>query len=459
TLVFHITAEDAFNTEFLSYNSKEKCLYMLDNRGSDTTQLKKISESKETVLAHHPESDIADVLFKDGIPVAYATNTTQKQWHPLTDSTAEDLTFLAARLGPNFEVYNQSNDTVLWIVKNSIPEKGKDIWLYNRAAKSVSLLFSTPNISNLSKMYPIVIQSRDGLELVSYLTLPQDQDNAGRAKKPLPLVVIPHGGPFKARDTFSYSPYHQWLSNRGYAVLSVNFRLSSGFGKAFVNAGNKQWGKKAHEDILDAVQWCIDQSIADKNKIAIFGGSYGGFEALSAITYSPDVFACAVDICGPSNLRTVLQKCPFYWELSSAPLSDQVHSFTRNAFITSIGGDPESEADRAFLENASPINHIDNICKPLLLIHGKNDPIVVAAESDQIFEKMEAKKLPAIYLSFANEGHGLLNFSNNMSALAYSEWLLSKVLGGTYEPLDKETLDRAQVTCRASQMNPSEALK
>ena len=139
-------------------------------------------------------------------------------------------------------------------------------------------------------------------------------DLGGKAKTPLPLVIIPHGGPFKVRDVYEYSPYHQWLANRGYAVLSVNFRLSSGFGKDFVNAGNGQWSKKAHEDILDAVQWCIDEKIAEEGKIAVLWASYGGYEALVSLTFSSDTFACAVSLCGPSNLKTVLDKCPFFWE-------------------------------------------------------------------------------------------------------------------------------------------------
>lgn len=272
------------------------------------------------------------------------------------------------------------------------------------------------------------------------------------------MVVIPHGGPFKARDLLSYSPFHQWLANRGYAVLSVNFRLSSGFGKDFVNAGNGEWGKKAHHDIVDAVNWCIDAKIADPEKIAVFGISYGGYEALASLTFTPDFFACAVAICGPSNLKTVLDHVPFYWELTASPLSDKILSFSKNAFITSMGGDPDKKSGAAYLQQCSPLNYVDRIKKPLLLVHGKNDPIVAASESDQIFEKMRSKKLPVLYLSFPDEGHAIAKVSNQMCYLAYSEWLLAQILGGDYEPISEKQLNASSAIIQSYGMRPEEVL-
>jgi len=450
-----LSAEDAFHTECLHYSADDHSLYLLDNRGSNTTQLKKISlnnQQEEIVLGHDALSDIQDVLFEDGKPVAYATYYTLKTWHPLNEKAEKDLSYLMAKMGPNFSIVNQTNHHNLWIVKNTIPEKGMEFWLYDRPSQKLTLLFSSPELGPLAKMYPLVIAASDGMQLVSYLTLPKNMDRGGKPKSPLPLVVFPHGGPFKCRDSYAYSPYHQWLASRGYAVLSVNFRLSSGFGKDFVNAGNGQWGRRAHEDILDALKWCVDAGIADKEKLAIFGSSYGGYEALASLTFSPDIYACAIASCGPSNLKTVLDNVPFYWEFPSAPLSDKMNFFTKNAFITSMGGNPDKECDIPFLESCSPLNYVDKIQKPLLLIHGDNDPIVAASESNQIFESMKKKNLPVTYLSFPDEGHGIEKRGNLLCALAYSEWLLARVLGGTFEPLPEETLKRSSVNIRSSSM-------
>lgn len=457
-----ITAEDAFSTEFLKYNEKDHSLYLLDNRVSNTTQLKKIylnGRQQDVVLGHDIRSDIHDVLFENGDPIAYATYFTYKEWHPLNEKAKHDLKDLVSKIGTNFSLINQSGDGQIWILRNSIPEKGVTFWLYNRSLQELSALYSFPNIESFAKTYPLVLAAKDGMQLVSYLTLPKEMDQGGRPQKSIPLVVFPHGGPFKLRDCYDYSPVHQWLANRGYAVLSVNFRLSSGFGKEFVNAGNRQWGKKAHEDILDAVQWCIENGIAEKDKIAIYGGSYGGYEALASLTFSPNVFACAVAICGPSNLKTVLSKVPFYWEFPASPLSDNMVAFTKNAFIKSMGGDPDKESDQAFLESCSPLNYVDQIQRPLLLVHGANDPIVAASESDQIFEKMKQRQLPVLYLSFPDEGHGISKFANEMCQLAYSEWLLAKILGGRYEPITQEQINLSSARIRSHQISHWDIIK
>jgi dipeptidyl aminopeptidase/acylaminoacyl peptidase len=456
-----LKAEDAFHTEWLQYNREDNSLYLLDNRGCNTTQLKKISLDQtqpDLLLGHDDQSDIQDILFEKSKPIAYATNYTQKKWHALNADIQTDLDLLTAQLGSNFSITSQSNNHLLWIVNNVIPEKGSEFWLYRRSSQSLSLLFSSPKLGHLAKMYPLLIPSSDGKELVCYLTIPRNEDQGGKTKNPLPLVVIPHGGPFKGRDTYTYSPFHQWLANRGYAVLSVNFRLSSGFGKEFVTAGNREWGGKAHQDILDAVDWCVQAGLADKERLSILGSSYGGYEALASLTFSPDVFSCAISACGPSNLKTVLNSIPFYWELSSAPLSDSMRFYTKNAFITSIGGDPSKESDIPFLESCSPLNYVDKIQKPLLLVHGANDPIVAIAESDRIFDVMEQKNLPVVYLSFPDEGHGINKLENLLCELAYSEWLLATFLGGAFEPFSEDLLNKSSVKIRASSMNPSHLL-
>lgn len=454
-ILFTITAEDAFHTECLKYDEQENVLYLLDNRKNNTTQLKKIyinENQKELVLAKNNLSDISSVYFENNQPVAYSVYYTQQEWQPLNKTITPDLNLLNFKLGPNFQIIDQTKDSQKWILKNSIPEKGIEFWLYNRLTKSLSLIHSFPGINDLAKMYPLIIPSSDGLKLISYLTLPKDMDEGGKPKKPLPLVVVPHGGPFKARDYYEYNKYHQWFANRGYAVLSVNFRLSFGFGKDFVNAGNGQWGKKAHQDVLDAVNWCVKEKIAEKEKVAIFGGSYGGYEALAGLTFSPEAFVCAVSICGPSNLKTVLDKVPFYWEFPVSQLSDKMLYFTKNAFIKSMGGNPDKEDEIPYLQGCSPLNHVEKIKRPLLLVHGANDPIVAASESNQIFEKMKEKKLPVIYLSFPDEGHGITKFKNIMCYLAHSEWILSKYLGGAYEPISKEKINDSSAIIKSHEL-------
>ncbi len=346
-LFMSLTAADAFQTEFLSHESKTNWVYFLDNRYSNTNQL-----TKKSLLAPYPEevvggqldSDVDEVIFINEQPHAYATYYTQKKWHPLHPSIQEDLHFLEKQVGSNFEVISQSKDHNLWIVSNSIPDQGNFFWRYKRDDRSLVQLSPTKseaNEKNYSKMYEYLVTARDGETLVCYYTLPKEHDKGGFVDSPIPLVVFPHGGPFKVRDRFEFHPFHQWLATCGYAVLSVNFRLSSGFGKAFVNAGNGEWGGKAHLDVLDAVEACIAKGIADKSKLAIVGGSYGGYETLAALTFTPDYFTCCVSICGPSNLQTVLKSVPQFWEFTTKPLSDKTMFFTKQAFITSMGGSPD----------------------------------------------------------------------------------------------------------------------
>ena len=289
-LIFERNIEDSFHTECLAYNPHDLSLLLIDNLGCDTTQLKTISlknPQERTVLGHDPRSDIYEVICHGDKPIAYTTYFIQKQWYALDKAVEPHLQYLEKHLGSGFEVLNQSKDGLTWVIRTSVPDQGVHFWLYQRATQQLQHLYAPSEGPPLAKMYPLVVNSSDGLSLVSYLTLPPEHDQGGRPDTPLPLVVLPHGGPFMRRDVYEYDPYHQWLANRGYAVLSVNFRLSTGFGKSFITAGNGQWGKKAHQDILDAVQWCVDAGIAQKEKTAILGSSYGGYEALAAVAFTP----------------------------------------------------------------------------------------------------------------------------------------------------------------------------
>jgi dipeptidyl aminopeptidase/acylaminoacyl peptidase len=292
-------------------------------------------------------------------------------------------------------------------------------------------LFSTrPELEEapLARMHPVVIKSRDGLDLVSYLTLPnaQDADGDGKADKPGPMVLMVHGGPW-ARDSWGFNPLHQLLANRGYAVLSVNFRSSTGFGKAFGNAGNRQWGKAAHDDLLDAVSWAVAGGVADKDKVCILGGSYGGYATLVGLTMTPDVFACGVDIVGPSSIITLIESIPPYWAPMMALFKDRVGDWTT------------PEGKKALLE-VSPISHVANIKRPLLIGQGANDPRVKQAESDQIVAAMRERRIPVTYVLFPDEGHGFARPENNQAFWAVAEAFLSAHLGGLYQPVTKEDL-------------------
>jgi dipeptidyl aminopeptidase/acylaminoacyl peptidase len=235
------------------------------------------------------------------------------------------------------------------------------------------------------------------------------------------MVLYVHGGPW-ARDTYGLNRGHQWLANRGYAVLSVNYRASTGFGKKFLNAGNLEWGRKMHDDLLDAVDWAVKNGVTTKDKVAIMGGSYGGYATLAGLTMTPKEFACGVDIVGPSNLMTLLNSIPPYWA-----------SF-RKQFYTRMG-DPDTDAGRALLKERSPLTYADQIERPLLIGQGKNDPRVNVAESEQIVAAMKAKSIPVTYVLFPDEGHGFARPANNIAFNAIAEGFLGKCLGGRVEPI------------------------
>ncbi|MEM9657883.1 MAG: S9 family peptidase, partial [Planctomycetota bacterium] len=275
----------------------------------------------------------------------------------------------------------------------------------------------------LVKMHTPVIPSRDGLDLVAYLSLPpgSDPDGDGVPDSPKPLVLDVHGGPW-ARDSWGYNPYHQWLANRGYAVLNVNYRGSTGFGKDFVNAANGEWAGKMHDDLVDAVNWAVDNKIADGDKVCIMGGSYGGYATLVGLTFTPELFACGVDIVGPSSLVTLLQNVPPYWAPFMPVMKVRV-------------GDVDTEEGREELLKRSPLTLVDKIERPLLIGQGANDPRVTQLEADQIVKAMESRDIPVTYVLYPDEGHGFSLEENRMSFNAVTEAFLAEYLGGRMEPI------------------------
>ena len=300
---------------------------------------------------------------------------------------------------------------------------------YDRDAQEAQFLFTHQRELEglpLAKMHPVVIESRDGLNLVSYYTLPagSDRDGDGRPDEPLPAVLWVHGGPW-SRDNWGFNQVHQWLANRGYAALSVNFRASTGFGKDFLNAGNLELGAKMHDDLIDGVEWAIQEGIGDPDQVAIMGGSYGGYATLVGLTLTPETFACGVDLVGMSNLVTWFETIPSYWE-------PQIDLFAARL------GDARTEEGRALLTERSPLTHVDRIQRPLLIGQGANDPRVKQTESDQIVQAMQERDIPVTYVLYPDEGHGFARPENRLSFFAVAEAFLHEHLGGRFEPIGDE---------------------
>jgi dipeptidyl aminopeptidase/acylaminoacyl peptidase len=432
-----IPLEDVSSTDILGFGETSNILYIESSIDRNTSSLIKYNMDDKTsdIIYHDEKTDIDNVLFhpkKKIIQVVY-TNALRRSSAILDDNVSDDIKYLeTVNKGAELHISDRDLNDNYWIVGYLSDTKPYSYYLYDRRNKKAEFLFSNRKSLEkykLSPMIPVVIKSRDGLDLVSYLTLPRDvlsEDKSFVPTKPVPLVLDVHGGPKGVRDRWGISNNHQWLANRGYAVLSINYRSSEGFGKKFVNEGNGQWGSKMHNDLLDAVDWAIDNKITTKDKVAIFGGSYGGYAALIGATFTPDVFACAVSIVGPSNLITFVKSTPRYWE----PLYKHL--------LNMVGGDPDTHEGREFLKSRSPLTYVQNIKKPLLIAQGANDPRVNRAESDQIVKAMKKAKIPVTYLLYPDEGHGFARPENNMSFYAIAEQFLKENLGGKAQAIEKD---------------------
>ena len=439
-LFVKIAQEDSLTTGPRTLDKTGTVVYMIDSRGRDTAALVAINleTGEQKLLFEDPRADVSDVLIHPTEKTVQAVAATyeRKHWTVLDHSIAEDLAYLQTVADGELEVVSRTLDDTQWVVAYVMDNGPVRYYLYERRKKQARFLFTDRKALEglpLARMHPVMLTSRDGLTLVSYLTLPvwADPDGDGRPTEPLPMVLLVHGGPW-ARDSWGYDPFHQWLANRGYAVLSVNFRGSTGFGKKFVNAGDKEWGGKMHDDLVDAVQWAIAEKIADPKRIAIMGGSYGGYATLVGLTFTPELFACGVDIVGPSNLVTFINSIPPYW----VPMI---------TLLTSRVGDHRTEEGRKFLLSRSPLTYVERIRKPLLIGQGANDPRVKQAESDQIVQAMRAKNIPVTYVLFPDEGHGFARPENRIAFFAVAEAFLARHLGGRCEPIG-EDFQRSSIT-------------
>lgn len=421
---FRLDHEDQLTTSLLGFDKSGDYFFMVDSRGRDTGALMKVSyeTGDAELLAENDKADLDDIMLHptEYTLQAWATNYLKKEWTVVDPSIAADMAVLEEKFGKTFEVQSRTREDDVWIMGVQDAKNPGAAWLYKRQEQSLTKLYSVrPDLENqpLAEMETFTIRSRDGLDLPAYMT----RATWGKPGETSPLVLIVHGGPW-ARDMYSYNAFQQWMANRGYSVLSINFRGSTGYGKSFINAADGEWGRKMHDDLLDAVEWAISEGITERDKVAIFGGSYGGYAALAGLAFTPDVFACGIDIVGPSNLETLLETIPPYWKAFYEQLARRV-------------GDPRTEEGLALLKERSPLNSAGNISKPLLIGQGANDPRVKQAESDQIVEAMKAKGLPVIYVLYPDEGHGWARPENQFSFNAVTEQFLANHLGGRSEPI------------------------
>jgi dipeptidyl aminopeptidase/acylaminoacyl peptidase len=337
--------------------------------------------------------------------------------HEVVDpAVADDLAFLTEAERGELSVLDEDHADALWVVAYVRDDGPVRFHLYDRAARELTFLFEDrPELGRyrLARTEPFALTARDGLELHGYLTAPP-----GDQHRALPTVLLVHGGPW-GRDTWGYDSEVQWLANRGYLVVQVNFRGSTGYGKAFLNAGDHEWAGRMHDDLLDTVDWAVEHGYADPERIAIYGGSYGGYAALVGATFTPERFACAVDLVGPSNLETLIESVPPYW----APMIAQFHNRV---------GNPATDAD--FLWDRSPLSRAGDVSIPLLIAQGANDPRVKQAESEQIVSALRERGIDHEYLLFEDEGHGFAKPDNRMRFYAASEAFLARHLGGREGP-------------------------
>jgi dipeptidyl aminopeptidase/acylaminoacyl peptidase len=426
-----VGAEDSLTTSPIGFTSDGKTLYLADSRGRDTAALvaMDLGSGAQAVIGQHPRADVAGAIADPatGVMQAFSANYLKSEWAPIGEALAGDIAFLDERAGGSWSVTSQSDDNRFWTLGVDRGGEPYAFYLYDRQEKSLERLFTTrPKLEGktLARMYPLEIRSRDGLTLVSYLSLPpgSDPDGDGVPDRPLPMVLNVHGGPW-ARDNFGYHSEHQWLANRGYAVLSVNYRGSTGFGKGFLNAANGEFAGKMHDDLIDAVRWAIDRKVTTPDKVAIYGGSYGGYATLVGMTFTPETFACGVDIVGPSNLVTLIESFPAYWQ-----------PFLEATWYKRVG-DPRTEEGRKDLLARSPLTRVDQIKRPLLIAQGANDPRVTKLESDQLAAAMVERKIPVTYVLYPDEGHGFAVPENRISFYAVSEAFLSRCLGGRFQPV------------------------
>lgn len=412
-------ADDALTSGPVGFTQDGKGLYLQDSRDVNAGRLLKMNLLNEDVIvvAEDPHYDVGNVMIDpDTYEIqAVAFNRDRVEWDVLDKAVKLDFDLIGQIHEGDFFITSRDDADKIWVVAFTVDNGPVPYYAYDREAQKATFLFDNkPELNNytLAHMKPVTFQARDGLTVHGYLTLPE-----GMQHNNLPLVLDVHGGPW-ARDGWGYNPEAQWFANRGYACLQVNYRGSTGYGKDFLNAGNREWGRNMHNDLIDGVNWAIQQGIADPKKVAIYGGSYGGYAALVGATFTPDVFCCAVDIVGPSSLITLIKTIPPYWSTFLATFHQRV-------------GNPDTEEE--FLKSRSPLFKVDQIQIPMLIAQGANDPRVKQAEAEQVVEAMKSKGIDYEYMLFPDEGHGFAKPENRIKFYTAAERFLAQHLGGRNE--------------------------
>jgi dipeptidyl aminopeptidase/acylaminoacyl peptidase len=418
------------------FTADSKAAYVETSIGSDTVRLvqKDLASGAAKVIAYSDEVDVGTVMINDNTRVVEAVSYEpgRRQWKVIDPSVKADFDAIAKLDSGDFAVPSRDRADKHWLVAFTSDRGPVKYYVWDREAKSGTYLFSNrPKLEGLqlSEMKPVVIKTRDGLNMHMYLTLP-----AGLPPKNLPMVLFPHGGPW-GRDFWGFSSTVQWLANRGYAVLQPEFRASTGFGKKFLHAGDRQWGLKMHDDLIDAADWAVKQGYVDPKRIAIMGGSYGGYATLAGLTFTPDYFACGVDIVGPSNLKTLIAAIPPYWKPIRAMFDQRM-------------GNVDDPKDAELVKNASPLFKANQIKKPLLIGQGANDPRVNKAEAEQIVDAIEKNNGSVTYVVYSDEGHGFARPENSIDFNARAENFLAQCLGGRAEPLTGEKVPGSTATVK-----------
>jgi dipeptidyl aminopeptidase/acylaminoacyl peptidase len=414
-----ISADDAPSSDALSFSGDGSSLLVISAEGSDTGRLARLhlADGAVEVLLEDPDADVAGAILHPDTrePQIVEVLKDRTEYHVFDPSVEPDLAAIRALDDGDPTLVSRDEADATWLIAFNKDDGPITFYSYDRGSRTGRFLFdSRPDLARyeLARMEPFTFQARDGLLIHAYATFPADGGREGLA-----TVVNVHGGP-QTRDTWGFDPEAQWLANRGYLCLQVNYRGSTGYGKSFVAAGDREWGAKMHDDLLDAVNYAVAAGWSDSSRVAIYGGSYGGYAALAGAAFTPDFFCCAVDIVGPSNLKTLLETIPPYW----APLKAQLYKRV---------GNPETDAD--FLWSRSPLSRAADIKIPLLIAQGANDPRVKQAESEQIVAALKDAGIDYEYLLFPDEGHGFAKPQNRLKFYAAAERFLARYLGGRFE--------------------------
>jgi dipeptidyl aminopeptidase/acylaminoacyl peptidase len=418
-LLMTFAPDDAGGSGVVSFSQDGQSLLVITPADANTSRLLRVdvATGATEVLAEDSEADVDGVeLHPDTLEPQFVTVLKDREEFIVLDPAIEaDLKAVRALHPGDPSIGGREQASSPWLVTFSNDAGPVAYFVYDPATHGGRFLFDArPELNHyeLAAMEPISFTSRDGLTIHGYATFPPGADRSN-----LPAVLNVHGGP-QVRDEWGWNPEAQWLANRGYLCVQVNYRGSTGYGKDFVTAGDHEWGAKMHDDLIDAVDYIVGQGWADRDQVAIYGGSYGGYAALVGAAFTPDVFRCAVDIVGPSNLKTLLETIPPYWTPMIAQLYKRV-------------GNPETEAD--FLWSRSPLSRARDIRIPLLIAQGANDPRVKQAESEQIVAALKEAGIDYEYMLFPDEGHGFAKPENRLKFYAAAERFLARYLGGRFE--------------------------